>query len=206
MEEQASQHKGGRDPFHLAPHPNLGGLPDTRVSILPELHAKPVDNHLAEALYGRELQRVRRVSLFVSLPTHRSCGVSAVWSWRSPAGRYTAPKIAESSWISPALGSLTYSLPTSLQHTTSSPIVIDMVAIHHRQGNVLDPSNRWSGSLPLTSTNCLGLAPPLSLCIARPQIAAHIRPKSASRQRGEFLQDLSYSTTVVLYLSLLSGI
>lgn len=44
MEEQASQHKGGRDPFHLAPHPNLDGLPDPRVSILPDFLAEPVDN------------------------------------------------------------------------------------------------------------------------------------------------------------------
>lgn len=124
MEEQASQHKGGRDPSHLAPHPNLDGLPDTRVSKLPDSLAKPVDNLLAEALSGGELQRVGRVSLFVSLPTHRSCGVSVMWSWRSPAGRRTAPKIAQSSWISPAIWSLTYSQPTSLHTTTSSSIVI----------------------------------------------------------------------------------
>lgn len=188
MEEQASQDQGGRDPSHLAQRPNLGGLPDTPVSRLPDSLPNPVANRLAGALCGRELQRVGRVSLFVSLPTHRNGGMSVMWSWRTPADRHTAPKIAEFSWISPVAGSathlITYSLPTSLQHAhTSGPIVIFMGHRHHRQGNNIDPSPQWSGSIPLTCTHTrLGLALHLSIVyLAAASPARKLLPRSGRK-------------------------
>lgn len=41
-------------------------------------------------LSGRELRRIGRVSRFVSLPTHRSRGMSVMRPWRTPAGLRTA--------------------------------------------------------------------------------------------------------------------
>lgn len=75
------------------------------------IHFQSLLQPVSEALSARELQRVGRVSLFVSLPTCHRCGMSVRWSWRSTAGRYTASKIAESSCI-PSI--VTYSLPTFL--------------------------------------------------------------------------------------------
>lgn len=201
MEEQASQDKGGRDPFHLAPHPNLGGLPDTSIET-----SRFTCNLLLitwlRLLSGRELQRVRRVSLFVSLPTHRSRGMSAMWwPWRTPACSSHSTRDRgilmdfSDSWAT----HLFTHPPRPCRTPTSSPIVIAKGRRHHRQGNIIDPSPEWSGFVPFTSTHCLGLAPPSlshTLLLRRPP--ANCCPHSAKSQHpgqgGNFLQDLSYST------------
>ena len=97
----------------------MGGLPDRRISRLPDSLPNYVAKHLGEALSRRELQRVGRVSLSVSLPTHRNRGMSVMWSWRTPAGRCIAPKIADSSWIPPVAHLLTAHVPAARTHQRS---------------------------------------------------------------------------------------
>lgn len=171
----------------------------TRVSRLPDSPANAVANHLAEALSGRELQRVRRVSHFVSLPTHapthRSRGMSVVrWPSRTPQAVVTQHQRSRNPrgflrWMG---HSLTHS-PRPCRTPTSSPIIIGRatLSIRHPNGQDFSPS-------PHTAY-VVGLAPPSlshTLLLHRPP--ANCCPHSAKsqhpRQAGKFLQDLSYST------------